>query len=135
MTDYISREAFLERIDGIWDCADMVFEPNDHCCRADDCASCKWVETKNAIRKIAANFPAADVREVKRGKWSVHEIYKHEMSYGTTAYEPVYKCSACGNLMESYLRYDEPIMPEDADFPRFCPNCGADMRPQPPKEE
>ena len=69
MTDYISREALLERIDGIWDCADMVFEPNDHCCRADDCASCKWSETKNAIRKIAANLPAADVREVKRGKW------------------------------------------------------------------
>ena len=84
---------------------------------------------------ILDEVPAADVREVKRGKWSVHEIYKHEMSYGTTAYEPVYKCSACGNLMESYLRYDEPIMPEDADFPRFCPNCGADMRPQPPKEE
>ena len=79
-------------------------------------------------------IPAADVRPVVRGKWSVQEIYKHEMSYGTTAYEPVYKCSACGNLMESYLRYDEPIMPEDADFPRFCPNCGADMR-EPPKEE
>lgn len=61
MTDYISRESFLERVDGIWDCADMVFEPNDHCCRADDCASCKWRETKNAIRKIAANIPAADV--------------------------------------------------------------------------
>lgn len=72
-------------------------------------------------------LPAADVRPVVRGKWSVQEIYKHEMSYGTTAYEPVYKCSACGNLMESYLRYDEPIMPEDADFPRFCPNCGAEM--------
>ena len=55
MSDYIEREAFLERLDGIWDCADMVFEPNDKCCRADDCASCKWRETKNAIRKIAAN--------------------------------------------------------------------------------
>ena len=65
MTDYISREKLLERIDGIWDCADMVFEPNDHCCRADNCASCKWRETKNAIRKIAANIPAADVRPVK----------------------------------------------------------------------
>ena len=64
MTDYINREALLERIDGIWDCADMVFEPNDKCCRADDCASCKWRETKNAIRKIAAYLPADDVREV-----------------------------------------------------------------------
>ena len=73
-------------------------------------------------------YTAADVRPVVRGEWSVHEIYKHELSYGATAYEPVYECSACGGWMESYLRYDEPIMPEDADFPRFCPNCGADMR-------
>lgn len=64
MAEYIEREAFLERVDGIWDCADMVFEPNDKCCRSDDCASCKWRETKNAIRKIAAHLPAADVREV-----------------------------------------------------------------------
>lgn len=64
MVEYIERVALLERIDGIWDCADMVFEPNDHCCRSDDCASCKWAETKNAIRKIVANFPAADVQQV-----------------------------------------------------------------------
>ena len=61
MAEYIEREALLERIDGIWDCADLVFEPNDYCCRVDDCGSCKWAETKNAIRKIIANFPAADV--------------------------------------------------------------------------
>ena len=64
MAEYIEREKLLERIDGIWDCADLVFEPNDHCCRADDCASCKWAETKNAIRKIIAYFPAAAVRPV-----------------------------------------------------------------------
>ena len=74
MTDYISREALLERIDGIWDCADMVFEPNDKCCRTDDCASCKWRETKNAIRKIAANIPAADVRPVVYCKDCVHYV-------------------------------------------------------------
>ena len=80
------------------------------------------------IKPIINSIPAADVRPVVRGKWSVHEIYKHELSYGATAYEPVYECSACGGWMESYLRYDEPIMPEDADFPRYCPNCGAYMR-------
>ena len=64
MAECIERKALLERIDDIWDCADLVFEPNDHCCRSDDCASCKWAETKNAIRKIIANFPAADVRPV-----------------------------------------------------------------------
>ena len=72
-------------------------------------------------------IPAADVVEVRHGRGIVDEISTHELSYGTTAYEPVYKCSVCGRLTESYLRYDEPIMPEDADFPHYCPHCGADM--------
>lgn len=109
MTDYISREK------------DKYIKLSQALEALDSC-SCWWAHDRMEA------IPAADVREVKRGKWSVQEIYKHEMSYGTTAYEPVYKCSACGNLMESYLRYDAPIMPEDADFPHFCPNCGADMR-------
>lgn len=66
--------------------------------------------------------------ERKKGKWIIEEMNTYELSYGTTAYEPVYRCSVCGCLTESYLRLDEPIMPEDADFPRFCPWCGADMR-------
>ena len=107
--EYIEREALLERIDGIWDCADMVFEPNDKCCRADDCASCKWRETKNAIRKIVAYFPAADVRPVVRGKW------KDAMQSCNDS--PHVKCSVCG---EYYWRYFKKF--------NFCPNCGADMR-------
>lgn len=108
MSDYIIREALLEKIDGIWDCADMVFEPNDHCCRTDDCGSCKWRETKNAIRKIAATIPAADVRPVARGEWEVksQKIRGYSIDF--------YKCSVCGN--------------EPDDKYNFCPNCGADMR-------
>ena len=68
MAEYIKREDVLERIDGIWDCADMVFEPNDHCCNMDDCSSCKWRETKDAIRRIVEHTPAADVVEVVRCK-------------------------------------------------------------------
>jgi len=93
--------------------------------KVDDDGYC-WVIRGDAARAIDS-IPAADVRPVVLGKWSIHEIYKHEMSYGVTGYEPVYKCSVCGRLMESYLRFDEPIMPEDASFPRFCPNCGAMM--------
>lgn len=111
MTDYISRESFLERVDGIWDCADMVFEPNDHCCRADDCASCKWRETKNAIRKIAANIPAADVREVKRGRWTYKE--------GGELCADGFYCTACGTGFHVHVPYF-------AEF-NFCPNCGAQM--------
>lgn len=64
----------------------------------------------------------------KKGKWKIEEMNTFEMSYGTTGYEPVYRCSVCERVTESYFRYEKPIMPEDADFPRFCPNCGADMR-------
>lgn len=63
----------------------------------------------------------------KKGKWIIEEMNTYELSYGTTAYEPVYKCSVCERLTESYLRLDKPIMPEDADFPRFCPWCGAEL--------
>ena len=112
MAEYIEREALLERIDGIWDCADMVFEPNDKCCRADDCASCKWRETKNAIRKIVAYFPAADVREVKRGKWIDDKVSFY------------LGCSECG----CFLEYAVDTFLDEGDHYNFCPNCGADMR-------
>ena len=110
MAEYIEREAAQKVICDYCDC-ELLCDKNADC----------YVAT--ALKAI----PAADVVPVVHGRWSVQKIYKHEMSYGITAYEPVYECSACGNLMESSLRYYEPIMPEDADFPRFCPNCGALM--------
>lgn len=63
----------------------------------------------------------------RRGRWTIEAVHQYELAYGTTAYEPVYKCSCCGLLTESYLRLDEPIMPDDADFPKWCGNCGARM--------
>lgn len=64
---------------------------------------------------------------VKHGHWTIEDMITYERSYGGTLYEPVYKCSCCGRVTESYVRGDEPIMPEDADFPKFCGNCGAKM--------
>lgn len=77
--------------------------------------------------KKPTDFPAADVMEVRHGRWSVETIRQYDLAYGVTAYEPVYRCSCCGRLTESYLRLDEPIMPEDADFPKWCGECGAKM--------
>lgn len=52
-------DRILEIIDGIWDCNDMTFKPNDHCCDVPkDCHGCKWAETKRAIREIVANAPS-----------------------------------------------------------------------------
>lgn len=85
--------------------------------------SCKYWDSESHF--CALHKPQAE--PVRRGRWSIKAINTFEMSYGTTAYEPVYECSVCGGVEESYLRLDEPIMPEDADFPRYCPNCGAKM--------
>lgn len=71
--------------------------------------------------------PTADVVERKKGRWKIKTINTFDLAYGSTGYEPVYECSVCGSVEESYLRLDEPIMPEDADFPNYCPNCGAEM--------
>lgn len=63
--DLISRKALLDALDGIYDCADMVFEPNDHCCKPEDCAGCKWAKTKNYIRKMVANAPSVKTNNSK----------------------------------------------------------------------
>jgi len=115
MADYIKREDVLERIDGIWDCADMVFEPNDHCCNMDDCSSCKWSETKDAIRRIVEHTPVADVREVVRGRWKLT---------GRIVGAAECACSRCG-----YISYGNAMKPDGSmEMKNFCPNCGADMR-------
>ena len=71
--------------------------------------------------------PTADVRESVHGEWIIEEMDTYELSYGTTAYQPNYRCNCCNHITESYLRLDEPIMPEDADFPIYCQHCGARM--------
>lgn len=99
---YIDREAALERIDSIWDCNDMVFRPNDHCCNVPaDCKGCKWAETKDAIRRIIVNTPAADVEEVRHGQWKSRKNWSRCV------------CSVCS--YESGNEYN------------YCPNCGAKM--------
>lgn len=114
MSDLINRQAAIDAIDSL----------------------CKGESVEEfAMYRMAVNdaewavdaLPSAQP-ERKKGKWQNAGMNTYELSYGTTAYEPVYRCSVCRSVTESYLRLDEPIMPEDADFPDFCPNCGADMR-------
>ena len=67
----------------------------------------------------------------KRGHWIIDGAFTYNLrELNGKAYEPVYRCSCCNRQMESYLRLDEPKMPEDADFPEFCPHCGAKMEVQ-----
>jgi hypothetical protein len=102
MDECIKRERVEKFFDGIYDCADLTFEPNDHCCAADDCANCKWYEAMNAIKKRILSIPAADVRPVVRGRWVYDD--GDNISY----------CSEC-------------MMPQDSEC-NYCPNCGAKMR-------
>lgn len=60
----------------------------------------------NGMRKILLALPAADVREVVRGKW----IQKKSWTRGV--------CSACS----------WEIAFVTGNSYNFCPNCGADMR-------
>lgn len=62
---------------------------------------------------IINSQPAADVEEVKHGKWE-------NMTDVDSAYLNTYCCSACGTT----FWIDE--IPEDANFNR-CPHCGAKM--------
>lgn len=114
-TDYISRDKINEAFDSIWDCADMVFEPDDHCCAADDCGHCKWLQTKNAIKKKLDNIQPADVRPVVSAEW--------ERPKCSTPRSWIFVCSKCG---------DRAYFPVPKYFPKgcgykFCPNCGAEM--------
>ena len=54
-------------------------------------------------------LPAADVRPVVRGKWEVGGMF-----------DDIGRCSCC-----HYMFPSDTAMTEF----RFCPNCGADMRP------
>lgn len=52
-------DKLVEKIDGIWDCNDMVFKPDDHCCIVlEDCKGCKWAQTKDCIQRMVENAPA-----------------------------------------------------------------------------
>lgn len=86
---YISREAAIKLFNfAVLDCLGM--EPT---IRAGD------------IVKAIKSIPAADVREVVRGKWQFHMFTAN--SWG-------YECRVC------HTTWDTPT--------NFCPNCGAEMK-------
>lgn len=61
-------------------------------------------------------------------EWKDERVEYFDLAYGGRIYVPVFRCGLCGLPTESYVRYDEPKMPEDADRPRYCPRCGARAR-------
>lgn len=116
MAEYIDRESFIEqkRKQYCGDCErrkgmkngkyKTLYEIGEAPCRA-----CGIDDMLNDVE----DFPVADVRPVKRGKW----IDRDDDYYGWN----MWACSACGE--EFVLTDGTPDMNEY----HFCPNCGADM--------
>lgn len=71
-------------------------------------------ELADELYNVALNLPAADVAEVKRGKWI--EVQKENIWNDIV---PVLECSACGK----YTVGTRGIMTKS----NYCPNCGAKM--------
>ena len=111
---YISREAFDKEIMRRYceNCErrkgkkngkiQFVYEFGDAPCRACDIAD---------VMCALEDFPAADVREVARGKWIDVRYDDDELVGG---WYTIPKCSVC----EEEAPYKS----------NFCPNCGAEMR-------
>ena len=92
MSDYISREEVKRLVCEI-------------------CGECDGVDVCE-LRDIKVDaIPAADVQEVKQGKWLLQKI-PFKGGHGQT--NTKYKCTVC----RGYNKSKTP----------FCPNCGADMR-------
>ena len=116
MSDYISREAFVEHYRKLL-CEDcdrrkgmkngklkFCYEIGDAPCRA--CAV-------DDMLTYVEDFPAADVRENKRGRWiKVAALAPFE--------QDDFRCSEC----DSWPWWCGVT---DANLPNFCPNCGASM--------
>ena len=72
-----------------------------------------------AIHLVRELVPAADVVEVKHGKWNYNP---DGMDWGLCAWE----CSLCGCTNHN-LPMEESIKPLMWAGSKYCPNCGAKM--------
>ena len=97
MKEYIEREAVMERLRRM----PIPKQAGRGNTWLDNCAA----GVNAAIREVAS-FPAADVAEVRHGRWV---NTKNEV-------EQICKCSECGYPI-SYFWSRTP----------YCPNCGARM--------
>lgn len=101
MAEYIDREALMRRIKEI------------HCAECDSYHGlrCRACCVDDALDYIESE-PAADVAQVKRGRWI------KESDGGT-------RCSVCNKRVRDVTGgWDEPV--DLSDMP-YCPKCGARM--------
>ena len=116
MAEYIEREAFIKHYRKLLceDCGRRKGMKNGKLkfCYAIGEAPCRACAIDDMLTFVE-DFPAADVEEVKRGKWEQHDYYDENSN--------TYVCSVCeepwtliaGTPSENNMHY--------------CPNCGARM--------
>ena len=63
------------------------------------------------VNYFILHAPAADVAEVKHGRWKPFDL-----TWGRS----VYTCTACGEAFEVPTEWGEPMY-------KYCPMCGASM--------
>ena len=64
-----------------------------------------------AVIKIINNLPAADVQEVKHGKWELIDECANKGVYCSNCHKKVYRAEYANQKVKS----------------KYCPNCGAKM--------
>ena len=98
MSDYISREAAIEKIREAG-CTD---------CGGSSGTICGFCDFENAVR-LVNGLPAADVEPVRHGGWIIAE----------DEYSSYAKCSVCGD--------EFTFWEGDCAITQYCPSCGAKM--------
>ena len=100
-TDCINRKAFIGKIEKHY-CAPCKGQGGD--LGGDWCHSC----VINSVLEKMREFPAADVVEVRRGRW-------RWVAYDANPKIGNWHCTYCNRIPKSFQKED------------FCPNCGAKM--------
>lgn len=106
MSDYISREAAIEKIRVAAGCAECAGSSSALCV-------CNVCDVYNAIR-LVKSLPAADVEPVRHGQW-----LRTDDDWNSLV---TIQCSACGG--EWCFEVDEDVQLLGYNY---CPGCGCKM--------
>lgn len=115
MSDYISREAAIEKIRVAAGCAECAGSSSALCV-------CNVCDVYNAIRLIKS-LPAADVEPVRYGRWEQADwVDPDGHGFGTVRTPNAgLRCSRCACVFKKDLLWKQA----------YCPNCGAKMEDTP----
>lgn len=106
----IEADALLKKLERMWDCTDMVFEPKELLCDPlGDCKGCKWKEILDFVKRIVKSIKAVDAVPVVHGHWE----YGCGGYYSGIFQVDLWDCSNCGESSGYKSKY--------------CPSCGACM--------